>query len=114
MKDSISGRGDCPGHCADDREGEATGGTVYHIKQQGYQWVPAVLTVQVGDTVVWSFDGQHNLLEGTGWGECAPAANGFYAGYGEGLTMTFVTPGSHPFYCDPHCGFGMEGVITVV
>ena len=32
---------------------------------------------------------------------------------GESFTMKFDTPGTYEYYCEPHRGAGMQGVLVV-
>ena len=70
------------------------------------------LTVDVGDTVIWTWtSGYHNLVQvgsqsEPGFGQSA------VTGPGTVYQHTFTTPGVHDYLCSPHPG-SMFGAITV-
>jgi plastocyanin len=75
---------------------------------------PKTITVNVGDTVVWQNTGafEHTATSGAA---CAPDGT-FDSGPlspGESFSFTFNEPGSYPYYCIPHCAFGMTGSVMV-
>lgn len=69
-----------------------------------YQFTPADVTVQAGESVTWSFqDGAHNA-KGSGW-----SVND---GFGKGsASRRFDTPGSYAYVCEAHSS--MKGTVTV-
>lgn len=76
---------------------------------------PASITINAGDQVTWSNTSSdtHTSTSGSG---CA--ANGIWASGnlapGATFSHTFNTPGTFPYFCEPHCGMGMTGTVTVV
>jgi plastocyanin len=83
-----------------------------------YKYVPAAVTVKVGDTVRWTFTkGTHSVTSGT---NCTKAAT-LELDSGEHSAPftydhTFTQAGTHPYYCTfmSHCAmFGQEGTVTV-
>ena len=70
------------------------------------------LTVDIGDTVIWTWtSGWHNLVQvgsqsEPGFGQSA------VTGPGTVYQHTFTTPGTHDYLCSPHPN-SMYGVITV-
>lgn len=79
-------------------------------------FTPATITIDEGDTVVFSIGLDHNAAEvsQTTWDSngTAPLAGGFYAGFGGG-TVTGLAAGTHYYVCQPHAEFGMKGRIIV-
>jgi plastocyanin len=92
-------------------------GATHNVNQTGFTFVPANITIQVGDTVMWTHSaGSHTVTNGTGAADVnagvlfdAPltAANPTFQ-------YVFNTPGTVPYFCRPHEGLGMKGTITVV
>lgn len=84
------------------------------VGQGGLVFSPDSLTVQVGTTVTfhWSSSG-HSMVIGN---PCSPSGvlDSGIRSAGYELTYTPMAVGDVPFYCSPHCGFGMTGVIHVV
>ena len=88
----------------------------------GLAFTPSDLTINVGDTVVFSnAGGFHNVVADDGSFRCANGCDGDGAG-GNGnassatwtARVTFSTAGSVPYHCQIHEGSGMVGTITVV
>ena len=85
------------------------------VDQVGLTFVPDEITVTPGDTVRWVWStGIHTVTSGT---PCTP--DGLY--FDADLALAFpefvwTVPdmlGDVPYYCIPHCAFGMTGVIHV-
>src|SRR5436190_23170184 len=83
---------------------------------------PALLTVNVGDTVTWinqSFTG-HDTVSGTNlvpsgyWdsNDVFPPPN--LMQHGDTYSVTFTNAAGYGYYCTPHYSVGMVGVITVL
>lgn len=74
---------------------------------------PAEITVKVGQTVRFAWvGGSHSVVSGT---SCTPDGR-FRSGApqaGGTFEHKFETPGSYPYYCEPHCAEGMTGEIVV-
>ncbi len=75
---------------------------------------PASVTVNTGDTVTWVMNSSipHTVTSGE---NCATDGR-FNSGTlnpGQSFTFIFTEPGNVPYYCIPHCGQGMTGVVTV-
>ncbi len=100
--------------------------TTHLVNLDGIAFIPADLTIAVGDTVRWVWvSGFHDVNSGeTG----APAGDGRF-GSGDPVfpPMTFdfvfdqafldanpVAGNVYPYYCSVHFGFGMTGTITVI
>jgi plastocyanin len=74
------------------------------------RWEPNAVTVKVGETVTWSFDGtalMHNVRSRAGWQLSSAPAFG-----GAPVRNTFTTPGTYEFYCELHEST-MRGTVTV-
>ena len=92
------------------------------ISNNSNNFVPSSLTINVGDTLVFSnAGGYHNVngtlatykqsrvlvmpcLIGVVWLEVQQV---------HGLLYIFTIPGSYTYQCDPHVGMGMVGTIIV-
>jgi plastocyanin len=88
----------------------------------GFAFEPAALTIQVGDTVEWSWASSgHNVVSGSGCvadGQfCSPndsaCATATLSGSGTIYSHTFTAAGTFPYFCSAHCALGMVGTITV-
>ena len=76
---------------------------------------PAVLTVNVGDTVIWRNNSflQHTVTRGV---NCQPASGGFDSGIMDPdgqFSFTFANTGSFDYFCLLHCIAGMRGTVVV-
>ena len=87
----------------------------HYIKVENNFYDPADITIEIGETVVWTnISGFHNVNGTTAtypgnpesFGNGAPSLNWSYA-------HTFTIPGVYDYQCDPHVGFGMVGKVTV-
>jgi plastocyanin len=87
------------------------------VSLQGISFVPADITINVGETVQWdNVDGFHNVN-----GSQATFPNnpeGFFSGDPASgpwsFSFTFNTAGSYDYRCDVHFGNGMVGTVTVL
>lgn len=78
-------------------------------------FTPSHLTVPVGTKVRWTNSGSHGhtVTSGDmGSGSVGAEFDGSLP-VGESFEHTFETVGDHPYFCRPHIGFGMKGVVTV-
>ncbi len=89
---------------------------VISVGSGGFLFSPSSLSVKTGATVTFSWAaGGHSVVVGSG---CTPGGpvtlnTGVQnAGFSADVVMPSVT-GDVPFYCTPHCGLGMTGVIHV-
>jgi plastocyanin len=75
---------------------------------------PRDITISVGDSVTWSFDGSalHTVTEGAAKNPPAPL---FDSGLMRSGTFgyRFTSAGSFPYHCDPHFAVDMKGTVTV-
>jgi plastocyanin len=79
-------------------------------------FTPAALTINAGDTVVWTnAGGTHNVNGSLATFPSNPA--GFSNGAASSALWTFshvfTTAGTYQYQCDPHASLGMTGSITV-
>lgn len=87
----------------------------------GLSFTPATITIRVGDTIHWNFNGSHNVVSGTSCTAdnkfCSPAnadcANAMLMAPGDSYDHAFTEAGDFPYFCIPHCAMGMTGTITV-
>jgi len=82
------------------------------IRTRRMQWVPDVLFVQPGDTIVWSGMRGHEtmLLPGMGPTGGSPWRSELDA---EGFRVTLTEAGAYVYSCDIHINGGMVGAIVV-
>lgn len=89
------------------------------------QFQPKKLTIKPGDTIKWVnnkvpphnvvFDGAKNPAKSADLAK-ALSHKKLLMGPGDTYETKFpadAAPGEYPFYCEPHRGAGMQGVITV-
>jgi plastocyanin len=84
------------------------------VLQNSLTFTPDDLTINVGDTVEWIHQsGFHTVTNGTGAADPL-AGSMFDASLSSGsFSFTFNASGDIPYFCRPHEGFGMAGVIRV-
>lgn len=87
--------------------------TVHNVTNSGVTFVPAVLSIALGDSVHWSMVGNHNVNGDQGTYPANPES--FYSGPPPVASFghRFMTSGNYTYQCDPHFGFGMIGTIEV-
>src|SRR3989442_6144184 len=76
---------------------------------KNFSFTPQTVTIQVGDTVVWSNGGGSHTVTGDG-------ADPF-CGSGAvpvSCSETFMNAGSFPYHCNFHQAFGMVGTVMVL
>ena len=91
-------------------------GNTISVGSGGLRFSPDTLTVKVGTKVTFTWEaGGHSVVMGA---NCAPGGpitvnTGIQgSGFSQDVTMPSV-PGDVSFFCQPHCGAGMTGVIHV-
>ena len=93
--------------------GIATAATV-EVAVKDFKFVPEKMTVKVGDTVKWTNNGssEHTVTSG---GKCNEDKKWDSGGMKTGQTFeyTFKEAGTFPYFCKPHCHYGMKGEIIV-
>jgi plastocyanin len=78
-------------------------------------FVPANITINVGDTVRWTWADDHHNVSSTTGNNCT-ASGLFDSGLldtGATFTFAFNTVGTVNYMCTPHCDDGMKGVVVV-
>jgi plastocyanin len=90
----------------------AAGAKTDTVRMQDFQFVPKVLVVNPGDTVVWKSI-QFCCDQHTSTRSFAPAWNSGPVPLNGTFQRAFTEGGSHEYWCDPHKAIGMTGQITV-
>jgi plastocyanin len=92
---------------------QATAPKTVTVTNNGLKYVPAELTVKVGDTVVFNVP-RHDAVESATFGSCQAKTGGFNLNTGE--SKQFTKAGTYYYYCSVgrHCAQGMVATITVV
>jgi plastocyanin len=83
------------------------------VEVQNFAFVPDVVDINTGDTVQWVWiAGSHTTTSGTDctgdglWNAPVNMSN-------PSFEFTFTDEGVFPYFCIPHCGLGMTGVVNV-
>jgi plastocyanin len=93
-----------------------------NVGQGGFVFSPSSVTIQVNDTVHWVWmAGGHNVVSGTSCMAnnqfCSPSntncATTPTSGIGAVYDRIFPAAGTFPYFCIPHCVFGMTGAVIV-
>lgn len=93
-----------------------------NVGQGGFVFAPSSVTIQVNDTVHWVWVApSHNVVSGTSCTAnnqfCSPSdtncATAPTSGTGAVYDHLFPAAGSFPYFCVPHCFFGMIGTVIV-
>jgi plastocyanin len=80
------------------------------VTVQGSAFAPPQVDIAAGGTVTWNFNDaiDHTVtFSGSGTPANIPATSS------GSVERTFPTAGTFPYFCMPHCSFGMTGTITV-
>lgn len=94
-----------------------TGGVVatpdHFVVNIGTSFSPAALQIAVGDSVLWTLSGNHNVNGSQSTYPNNPES--FYSGPAPQTSFghRFMTSGLYTYRCDPHVGLGMIGTIEV-
>ena len=101
-------------------EGSGSGGGTTHTvttTDASMDFMPADLTIAVGDTVRFEMTATHNAVEVSQEVYDARTierlSGGFVVDYGETAEVVFSTAGVHYYICEPHVTMDMIGTITV-
>jgi plastocyanin len=88
---------------------------IHAVKIVGDKFIPDHLEIMVGDTVTW-FNKTGDYHTSTSGSNCNPdgAWDSEIIENGKQFTHVFKKKGRFPYFCMPHCRFGMTGLITVV
>jgi plastocyanin len=86
------------------------------VNQVGITFVPDDLTITAGDTVEWIWSsGAHTVTSGTDLAD--PNMGDFFddplTSVSTTVSFMFDTTGDFPYFCRPHVGLGMSGVVHV-
>ncbi len=92
------------------------GAVTHTVNQSGLTFVPADITIEIGDTVEWIWEsGNHTVTSGTDLSDPevgvlfdAPLNSG-----NPSFSFTFNEVGVQDYFCRPHLNFGMVGSVTV-
>lgn len=88
--------------------------TSHEVTVSSNQFSPSELTINVGDTVVWTnVQGNHNVNGTIQSHPENPESFGNSVGSGWTYFYVFSLPGEYNYNCDPHAILGMTGVVTV-
>lgn len=92
----------------------SAGAATVQVQQAGLTFSPDDITIDVGDTVEWVWSsGFHTVTNGTG-GADPDVGNLFDLTLTSGtVSYTFQTAGDVPYFCRPHEGLGMAGIVRV-
>ena len=84
---------------------------------ESMDFMPADLTIAVGDTVRFEMTSNHNAIEVSqdtyDQRTVERLSGGFVVEYGETAEVVFSEPGVHYYICEPHVMMDMIGTITV-
>lgn len=85
------------------------------VAMSGLAFVPATLTIQTGDTVLWT--NEESFTHTSTSGANPPTSDGLWDSGPLSLSQifshTFSQAGTYPYFCSFHYSFGMLGSITV-
>jgi plastocyanin len=90
--------------------------TSHDVTVANFAFTPSSLTIEVGDTVVWTkTTGTHNVNGSVATFSSNPDSFGSGAASSSAWTYSFVftVAGNYQYQCDPHSGSGMTGTVTV-
>ncbi len=85
------------------------------VSNSGNTFTPSEITVEPGDTIMFSIGYTHNAVEvnQSTWNANGTTPNGgFDIAYGGG-ELVLSSPGTYYYVCTPHAALGMKGIITV-
>jgi plastocyanin len=91
------------------------GSTTVYVRIKDLAFVPKIIHVHVGTTVVWTNeDGvDHTVTSGTTWDNGVWKSSPLIPG-GKQFSVKFNRPGSFPYYCKPHIyNDDMHGAVIV-
>ena len=97
-------------------DGGGGGPVTHNIEQSGSTFNPDYIEVMTGDTIIWTrTGGNHTVTSGA---DCIPDGQFDSPLDGKVLTFEWVVPGDAPsdvpYFCTPHCTFGMVAMIAVL
>lgn len=88
--------------------------TSYQVAMLEFRFQPESLKVLAGDTVTWVNHGKlpHTTTSGEN-GKPDGRWGSKHLGRGGSFSYVFTEPGTYHYYCVPHRGLGMKGVVVV-
>ncbi len=90
------------------------GQTSHMVDVKSNIFTPADITINEGDTVVWTnTEGRHNVNGLQSKYPSNPESFGNDVGTGWVYSHVFTMPGNYDYNCDPHVALGMVGKVTV-
>ncbi len=92
-------------------ESDETGGKAVEVQAQGLKFDPAIVFIDVGDTVEWSNMPSHNVE--TLDGMVPDDQEKVKTKIGDNVSVTFEVEGVVCYKCTPHWGNRMGGIIVV-
>lgn len=88
--------------------------TTHRVTVSDFDFSPATLQIEVGDTVLWNNNqGSHNVNGNQATFPGNPASFGNDVGTGWTYSFVFTEAGTYEYQCDPHASMGMEGQVVV-
>ncbi len=87
--------------------------THYQITMTDYRFNPESLNVMAGDTVIWVNRGSVMHTTTSGKGGAPDGKWGANVVPGASFSYVFSLGGTYHYYCAPHVGMGMKGVVVV-
>ena len=92
--------------------------TTWQITNSGTSYIPATVTIALGDSVNFTLEATHDALEVSEatWiaNGSTPLPGGFQVPFGGGLLIPAqLQSGTHYYVCTNHVSFGMKGKIIV-
>jgi plastocyanin/uncharacterized protein (DUF2141 family) len=92
----------------------AFGQTSHPVDVKNYLYVPAQITINAGDTVIWTnSEGHHNVNGLQSIFTSNPESFGNSVSGDWVFSHVFTLPGTYDYQCDPHTSFGMYGKVIV-
>lgn len=93
------------------------GAATHTVNQVGLTFDPAVIEIEIGDTVNWIWSqGSHTVTSGTNLAdpEVGLLFDTALNSANNTVSYTFTELGSQDYFCRPHLSFGMTGSVNVV
>jgi len=86
------------------------------VSNSGTTFTPAEITINIGDTVVFSIGSMHNAIEVSQetYNSNGNTSNGGFSVALGGGSVSFNSNGTFYYVCEPHASLGMKGIIHVV
>ncbi|MCX6843977.1 MAG: plastocyanin/azurin family copper-binding protein [candidate division WOR-3 bacterium] len=94
--------------------GQAAGNARHQVAMLEFHFQPESLNVFTGDTVTWVNKGNlpHTTTSGVD-GKPDGLWDTKHLARGESFSYVFSQPGTYRYFCRPHHGLGMKGVVVV-